>query len=91
MLIAAACVLQRAMTFDKDSAYSLRHSIVLLITVGTATIYHCVADEQVVHQLSFVALIALVALRTRSLIRDRVSQSEARKHYTRLTIFGASK
>lgn len=45
-------------------------------------------DEHVVHELTFLLLILLVAGRTRSLINERVNKVEDKQNLRRLSFFG---
>ncbi|KAH0284955.1 hypothetical protein KCU62_g7904, partial [Aureobasidium sp. EXF-3399] len=51
--------------------------------------YHTVKDEQMVHELSFVSLIVVVAIKTRSLIKLRVHNPKDKEMLHRAVIFGA--
>jgi len=88
MQVASACVLHRALTFDKDSATTLWTTVAIVAAIAAETAYHSITDEQTVHELFFLALIVLVSIKTRSLIKGRVAAREDRKMLTRLTIFG---
>lgn len=88
MQVASACVLHRAMTFDKDSSTTHWITVAIVAAITIETAYHSIADEQTVHELFFLALIVLVSIKTRGLIKSRVAASEDRKMLTRLTIFG---
>lgn len=89
MLVASACVFHRAMTFNQSTLFSRRFTAVLLLPLGIETVYHTIADEEAVHQLSFLLLIILVAIKTRALIKSRVQRSEDRQRLRALTMAGA--
>ena len=88
MQVASACVLHRAMTFDKNPETTFWTTIAIVTAIAVETAYHSIADEQIVHELLFLALIVLVSIKTRSLIKARVAAKEDRKVLMRLTIFG---
>jgi len=88
MQVASAIVLHRAMTFDKDSTAMLLTTVAVVGAVVVETAYHSVSENQKVHELFFLALIMLVSIKTRSLIKARVAAKEGRKMLGRLSIFG---
>ena len=88
MIIAAACVYQRAITFRKSQSSSLKYRIILTTALSPVVWYHCIADEKVVHEITFVILIALIALKTRALIQIRAFHDEEKKQLSRTTVIG---
>jgi len=56
----------------------------LLSYLITETVYHSIADEQMIHELSFFVGCLVVAYYTRGLIRSRVAKSEDQRKLTRL-------
>jgi len=88
MLVASACVLHRAYTFDKSPASTKTFTTILITLLGIETAYHVAADEETVHQLSFLALILLVAIKTRSLISTRVKDDKDKQRFTKKSLFG---
>lgn len=68
MLIAAGCVLQSAMTYDKPALEAKRYTSRLLSCLVIVIVYHFTMDEVVVHQLTFAVLVLLVAIKTSRII-----------------------
>jgi hypothetical protein len=88
MQIATSCCLHRAMTFGKSKEYSRNLALILIASISVETVYHSVMDEHVVHELTFLLLIILVANQTRGLINKRVKQTEDKRMLKKLAIFG---
>lgn len=88
MQIATACCLHRAMTFGKSKEYSRNLALMLITSISAETVYHSVMDEHVVHELTFLFLIILVANQTRGLINKRVERVDDRRMLKKLAIFG---
>jgi dihydroceramidase len=91
MQIATSCCLHRAMTFGKSKEYSRNLALILITSISVETVYHSVMDEHVVHELTFLLLIILVANQTRGLINQRVKQTEDKRMLKKLAIFGTGK
>ncbi|KAH0336396.1 alkaline phytoceramidase, partial [Aureobasidium melanogenum] len=89
MIIATSIVLHRAMTFQRSDSYTRWFSGLLILAVIAETAYHTIKDEQIVHELSFVLLIIMVASKTRSLIKLRVHDPQDKQMLQKATIFGA--
>jgi 1,4-dihydroxy-2-naphthoate octaprenyltransferase len=79
------------MTFGKSKEYSRNLALILIASIGVETVYHSVMDEHVVHELTFLLLIILVANQTRGLINKRVKQAEDKRMLKKLAIFGTGK
>ncbi|KEQ58682.1 alkaline phytoceramidase [Aureobasidium melanogenum CBS 110374] len=89
MIIATSIVLHRAMTYQRSDSYSRWFGGLLVLAAITETAYHTIKDEQIVHELSFVVLIIVVASKTRSLIKLRVHNPLDKQMLQNATIFGA--
>ncbi|THY33975.1 hypothetical protein D6D01_02072, partial [Aureobasidium pullulans] len=89
MIVATSIVLQRAMTYQKTPTFTNWFSGLLLLAVITETTYHVMMDEHTVHELSFVFLIVMVAVKTRYLIKARVQRPEDKNMLQKSVIFGA--
>jgi 1,4-dihydroxy-2-naphthoate octaprenyltransferase len=76
------------MTFGKSKEYSRNLALILIASISVETVYHSVMDEHVVHELTFLLLIILVANQTRGLINKRVKQTEDKRMLKKLAIFG---
>lgn len=77
------------MTFDKSHSYTRNFTAVLVGLLSVEFAYHTVADEHVLHELSFLLLILLVGIKTRTLIRARVTNGREKLVLTRMTVLGA--
>jgi len=91
MIVATSIVCHRAMTYSKSASFTRWFSGSLLFAVLAETAYHITRDEQVVHELSFVSLIIVVAIKTRSLIKLRVQNPKDKEMLHKAVIFGAGK
>ena len=89
MIVATACVLHRAWTFQQSQEYTQKFTAVLLASMAVETVYHSFMDEEFVHQASWLVLLVLVCWRTRALIRRRVQSPEGKQKLTHLIIFGS--
>jgi hypothetical protein len=76
------------MAFGKSREYSRNLALMLIASIGVETVYHSVMDEHVVHELTFLLLIVLVANQTRGLINKRVERVEDKRMLKKLAIFG---
>ncbi|KAF2164548.1 hypothetical protein M409DRAFT_24948 [Zasmidium cellare ATCC 36951] len=89
MIIASATVLHRSMTYGQSKEFSQIFTPTLVALVVIETIYHTVTNEIKVHELAFLILIALVALRTRQLVKQRVSKEQDRRRLRWVIALGA--
>nr|OQO32321.1 hypothetical protein B0A51_00380 [Rachicladosporium sp. CCFEE 5018] len=90
MQVATALVVHRAMTYDRGSNYARTFAAGLASLLALETAYHAINDEQTVHDLTFVVQIAVVAFKTRSLIKSRVTAARDKLMLQRLTVLGAA-
>jgi len=79
------------MAFGKSKEYSRNIALILITSISVETIYHSVMDEHVVHELTFLLLIVLVANQTRGLINKRVERKEDKQMLKKLAIFGTGR
>lgn len=89
MIVASATVLHRSMTYGKSKAYTQIFTAILVALVIVEAVYHATMDEVIVHELSFLALIALVAFQTRQLVKQRVSNEQDRGKLRMVIALGA--
>ncbi|KAG9660278.1 alkaline phytoceramidase, partial [Aureobasidium melanogenum] len=89
MIVATSIVLHRAMTFQRSHSFTRWFSSLLILAVIAETAYHTITDEQMAHELSFVLLIIVVAIKTRSLIILRVHNPKDEQMLQNAIIFGA--
>lgn len=88
MIIASATVLQQAMTYGRSERFNKIFTITLTVLVVAETVYHAAMDELVVHEHSFLVLIALVAYRTRQLVKERAGGEADRSRLRTVTWLG---
>jgi dihydroceramidase len=91
MIVATSVVCHRAMTYGQSPSFIHWSSGSLLPAVLVETAYHIMWDEQMVHELSFVFLIIVVAIKTRYLIKLRVHNSKDKEMLQKAVIFGAGR
>jgi len=89
MLIATATVLHRVCTFDKSLSTTVTSGIGITAVMTAFSTWHCITDETVMHSVLFGIMIALVGIKTRSIISARVSDREVRKEVKKLATWGA--
>lgn len=73
-----------------DASPSQRRNITVLV-VGTLvliSIYHCWADEIIVHQIAFASMIFITGKKIRQLIRERVKSAESRRKLVNMANWG---
>lgn len=88
MLIATATVLHRVFTFDKSLKTTVISGIAATVSMALFIAWHCITDEVVMHPILFGIMIAIVGIKTRSIISQRVSNLEVRKEVTKLVTWG---
>jgi dihydroceramidase len=91
MLFTTTPVLHRVLAVN----YSFKQSIILAVVLALGLMalagYHVIADELIVHSLSFVASIAVIGVRTIQLVNVRTAEgSAARREIWGIVRFGAS-
>ena len=89
MLIAVATVLHRVFTFDTSLTTTILSGLALTAVMTIFSTWHCLTDEIVMHSVLFGVMIALVGIKTRSIIAQRVPDQVVRKEVTRLCAWGA--
>jgi dihydroceramidase len=91
MLLAVGAVLHQLLCFEATTAQRRKYTALILGSVIPVAVYHVVANEIVLHEISFALMIFLVSRRTRALIKGRVKSEESRKALGRLTTLGICK
>ncbi|OCK83281.1 alkaline ceramidase family protein [Lepidopterella palustris CBS 459.81] len=89
MLVATGLVLHRVLTFDGTPAYRRNGAVILLGILIPISVYHCVADETLVHVMTFGVMIVAIGVKTRQLVRLRIKDSDVRMKVRKLERFGA--
>ncbi|CAG8949846.1 hypothetical protein HYFRA_00004173 [Hymenoscyphus fraxineus] len=88
MLVATATVIHRVFTFDKSLTYTVVHGAILIACFTAFSTWHCIKDELIMHSVIFGIMIAVVGLKTRSIINARVTDPAVRKDVRLLTAWG---
>ncbi|KAF2182198.1 alkaline ceramidase family protein [Zopfia rhizophila CBS 207.26] len=88
MLIAVGAVLHQVTTFNAPPSQRLKITFLLLATVIPVSIYHCWADEIIMHEVAFAIMVFISGRTTRHLIRERVKDKESRRRLRELATFG---
>lgn len=89
MLVATGFVFNRITTFDASPSERRNRSLALLAFLTAVTVYHCAADEILVHVVTFGVMVVYIGVRTSKLVKKRVTDPAERKQVTRLINFGA--
>lgn len=88
MFLAVGALLHQLETFN---ASPTRRRVVTLLILGTlipVSVYHCWADEIVVHEIAFAVMVIICGRDIRKLIRERVSSEESRKKLVHMANMG---
>ena len=91
MLIATATVFHRIFTFNKSLSVTVYSGLALTLFMSSFMLWHCMTDELVGHSILFGIMVATIGVRTRSLIRTRISSPSLRREVTKLSIWGAGR
>ncbi|KAF2120484.1 alkaline ceramidase family protein [Lophiotrema nucula] len=88
MLLAAGSLLQQILTFNKPQDERIRTTIYILGGNIAVSIYHCWADEIIMHEIAFAVMVFLAGRKVRQLIRERIKSPEAKKRLRKLASLG---
>ena len=89
MLIACGTVLHRVFTYDKSLSFTVYSGLVSAAAMAAFIAWHCIVDETFMHSVLFGVMIALVGLKTRSIITHRVPDPLVRKEVSKLCFWGS--
>lgn len=73
MHLAIGTVLQQVFTFKQPPRIQFRNTAIILGILVPFVIYHCVADEFILHVILFFCMSWIVAGKVRHLIREQVN------------------
>jgi len=90
MILATSFVLERTLTFNKSNAYRRNVLLLILGIFISFSIYHCVTDRVLVHNVLFASLCILVANRVRKLWRQRMKDEAMKAKLRRVFRIGRS-
>jgi dihydroceramidase len=88
MLIATTTVLHRVFTFDQSLNTTIISGISLTAFMTAFIAWHCITDEIIMHSVLFGVMIALIGIKTRSIIARRVQDKVVRKEVFKLCTWG---
>ncbi|KAF2463199.1 alkaline ceramidase-like protein [Lindgomyces ingoldianus] len=88
MLLAAGSILHQVLTFGAPGPQRLRTTLLLLGILIPISVYHCWADEILVHVLTFGIMVAIVGRKIRGLISQRVTNPDAKRRLGGLATMG---
>jgi dihydroceramidase len=88
MHFATAFIFQRAMTYGKSPAYRRNFGLLLISTLVPFFIYHCMADEVVLHQIVWGLMVLAVALKARNLYQTRIMDAAIKKRVNQVAWIG---
>jgi len=89
MLVATATVLHRVFTFDKSLSVTVTSGLISAALMACFIAWHCWMDELVIHEALFGIMIAIVGIKTRSIISARVADKAVRAEVKKLATWGA--
>ncbi|KAE9378362.1 alkaline phytoceramidase [Stipitochalara longipes BDJ] len=89
MLIATATVLHRVFTFDKSLSVTVSSGLLITTVMATFSTWHCITDEIIMHSVLFGLMIAIIGLKTRSIISSRVSNPAIKAQVFKLCTWGS--
>jgi hypothetical protein len=91
MHLATGLVMHQVYSFNEPPEYQRKVFVAIVAVLVPFFIYHCIADEFLMHTLVFGAMITMVARKTRRVIQQRITSSEDRKKLRKLAAFGTCK
>ncbi|CZT24257.1 related to YPC1-Alkaline Ceramidase [Ramularia collo-cygni] len=78
MHLAIGTVLQQVFTFKEPPKVQVRNTAIILGVLVPFVIYHCVADEFMLHVILFFCMSLIVARRVKKLIREQINDADHR-------------
>ncbi|CZT10101.1 related to YPC1-Alkaline Ceramidase [Rhynchosporium agropyri] len=88
MLVAVASVVHRVYTFDKSLKTTVISGTVFTVVMTAFSIWHCITDELIMHNVIFAFMIVAVGQKTRSIISSRVENPAVAKEVRKLATWG---
>lgn len=88
MFLAVGALLHQLLTFEASQRQRLIITAAILGTLIPVSIYHCVTDEIIVHEVAFGAMVIMVGRKIRELIRERIKNAESQRRLRRMASFG---
>jgi len=88
MLLATSAVLHRVFTFNTTLSTTLGVGAWIASTIALFSIWHCMTDEIIMHSILFAIMIALVGIKTRLVIAERVKDEVVKREVRKLCTWG---
>jgi hypothetical protein len=88
MFLAVGTLMHQLLTFDATPSRRRNITLLILGTIIPVSVYHVWADEIYVHELAFGIMVFITGRKIRKLIRERVTNPEARKRLKSLASLG---
>ena len=89
MHLAMGTILHQIFTFQEPPSIQRRNTAIILGILVPFVIYHCLADEFVLHVILFLSMTILVVGKTNRIISGQVHDRNQRKKIKALATFGA--
>lgn len=89
MLLATGIMFYRVFAYRKSEAESQKWAIGITLYLILLSIYHCWAAEKIVHNITFIGSVIIIARRTRKIIRDRVQEPSLRRQLVAMAKVGS--
>lgn len=90
MLIATATVLHRVYTFDKSMSTTAIAGVGITAFMAIFSTWHCYMDEITMHSILFGVMIAIIGLKTRMVIQERIKDPAVCAEVMKLCTWGSS-
>jgi dihydroceramidase len=91
MHLAMGCTLIRIFTFQQPLHVQRRNASIITVGLTSFIVYHCVADEFVLHVILFFALSVTVGAKTHSMIKSRTESKAQKKRLSSVVRFAQCK
>ena len=88
MFLAVGALLHQLYTFDAPRAQRIKVTVYILGSLIPISIYHCWADEIIMHEVAFAVMVFLTGRKIRKLIRERISNEPSRERLRSMASFG---
>jgi dihydroceramidase len=89
MHLAIGTMMHRVFTFEQPLATQRRVTALILGVLVPFFIYHCVADEFLLHVLLFAGMVIAITFKTSSIITARIPSESDRRRLIKLVHFGS--
>ncbi|KAF2740032.1 alkaline ceramidase-like protein [Polyplosphaeria fusca] len=90
MLLASGSILQQVLTFNRPPGERIRTTLMILFVNIAVSVYHCWADEIIMHEILFAIMVFMTGRNVRRLIHERIKTKEARNRLFKLANIGSA-